>query len=176
MTRRFVSFASIVVLAAQVGGCSWWHKRKVRKDFETVKDTATRALNAMHDADGKVIEARDAMTAASKAHADTDVLVAKIHDFAVALKGAVPASSQLDDAVDALENRADSTIEATEVAYKVHRAQSSFVIACNHELAFDDIDPCGAAYDDMLVAAYELQLTAKEYEVTLPVVREPEKD
>jgi hypothetical protein len=174
--RRPLSMVVVVVLASQLAGCSWWHKRKVKKDLEGVKDPATAALTAMKDADAKVIKARNALSSASKAGAGTDALVEKIHDFAVALQGAVPAAKKFGDAVEPLETSGETTIEAIELAGTVEHAQLSFVLACGHELAFDDIDPCGAAYDDMLGAAYVFQERAKDYDVAFPIVRAPEKD
>ena len=173
--RRPVSILAVVVLASQLAGCSWWHKRKVRKDLEGVKPDATSALEAMKDADAKVIEARKAMSTSSKAGEGTDVLVEKIHDFAEALQGAVPASKKFRDALDPIMS-GDTTLEATELVSLVQRMQSSFTMMCGHELAFDDIDPCGEAYDDMLGAAYVFRQRAGEYDVTFPVVRAPEKD
>jgi hypothetical protein len=147
----------------------------VRKDLEGVKVAATSALESMKDADADVIKARNAMSSASKAGAGTDVLVEKIHDFAVALKAAVPASGKFRDSLAPIMS-GDSTLEATELASLVQRSQSSFTVSCGHELAFDDIDPCGEAYDDMLGAAYVFQERAKDYDVAFPIVRAPEKD
>ena len=169
--RRSFSIVIVLALAAQLGGCSWWHKRKVRKDFEGVQDSVTTALKRMKDADADVIKARKAMSAASKAGAETDALVDKIHDFAVALQATVPPANAFSEATRPMV----STEESSEISDLVMRTQNRLRAACDHALGFDDIDPCGEAYDEMLGAAYMFEERAKDFEVSFPVVRAPEK-